>query len=265
MVPEVLLKDYNLADALANLKKEVASNPADAGKRWFLFQLFCFNSEYERAQEQLKLAAQLDESFQSAFLIYSRVIASELFRNKVVVSGQETPLVLGEPEEWVAKLLEANRMLGQGNLEAATKLRMDAYDLQPVVSGKCNDVSFDWICDQDSRFAGNLECFLNGKYYWLSLSQVKELSLAVTTEKRTYIDLLYPRAKLVLRTEAELDVMLFARYPGNYLSESSELAMNRLTEWEDLNDYNILGRGQRMFCSDSSDFPILELSTLLFD
>ena len=166
MVPEILLKENNLVDALVNLKKNVAADPSDAEKRWFLFQLFCFSSEFERAQEQLKLAAQLDESFQSAFLIYSRVIASELFRKKVV-SGQETPLILGEPEEWVAKLFEANRLLGQNNLEAATRLRMKAYDLQPVVSGKCNGVSFEWICDQDSRFAGNLECFLNGKYYWL--------------------------------------------------------------------------------------------------
>ena len=99
----------------------------------------------------------------------------------------------------------------------------------------------------------------------MSLSQVKELSLTVNSEARSYTDLLYPQAKLTLRTEAELDVMLFARYPGNYSPESSGLAMNRLTEWEDLNDYNILGRGQRMFCSDNDDYPLLELSTLSFD
>ena len=265
MVPEKLLKENNLAEALASLKKEVAAEPSDAEKRWFLFQLFCFNGEYERAQEQLKLAAQLDDSFQSASLVYLRVLASELFREKVIVSGKETPLILGEPEEWVAKLFEANRMLGKSDLESATRLRMEAYEMQPVVSGKCNDVPFEWICDQDSRFAGNIECFLNGKYYWLSLSQVKELSLTVKTEKRSYIDLLYPKAKLVLRTEAELDVMLFTRYPGNYSTGASELAMVRLTEWEDLNDYNILGRGQRMFCADSGDFPLLELSKLTFD
>ena len=126
-------------------------------------------------------------------------------------------------------------------------------------------VSFDWICDQDSRFAGNLECFLNGKYYWLPLSQVKELSLVKEAGTRAYIDLLYPRAQLVLRTEAELDVILFARYPADYSSDSPKLAMNRLTEWEDLNDYNIVGRGQRMFCADSGEFPLLELSTLSFN
>ena len=265
MVPEILLKDNKLADALVNLKKNVASDPSDPKKRWFLFQLFCFSGEYERAQEQLKLAAQLDDTFQSANLIYSRVVASELFRKKVITSSDETPLILGEPEEWVAKLFEANRMLGQGNLEAATKLRMEAYDSQPAVSGECNDVRFDWICDQDSRFAGNLECFLNGKYYWLSLSQVKELTLTVDPETRSYIDLLYPQAKLVLRTEAELDVMLFARYPGSYSLESPELIMNRLTEWDYLNDYNMLGLGQRMFCADSGDFPLLELKKLSFD
>lgn len=265
MTPEVLLKNNNLSDALSALKKDIAAAPSDAKKRWFLFQLFCFNCEYERAQEQLKLAAQLDDAFQSASMIYLRVVASEFFREKVIVSAEETPLILGEPEEWMAKLFEANRMLGQNNLEAATQLRMEAYDLQPAVSGRCNDVPFEWICDQDSRFAGNLECFLNGKYYWLPLSQIKELTLAIENQPRSYLDLLYPQAKLILKTEAELDIILFARYPGSYSSESSELAMNRLTEWDDLNDYNILGRGQRMFCTDSDDFPILELKKLSFD
>lgn len=265
MTPEVLLKDNNLGEALSELKKSVVSAPSDAEKRWFLFQLFCFSSEYQRAQEQLKVAAQLDDEFQSAYLIYSRVVASEFFREKVVVKAEETPLILGEPEEWLAKLFEANRLLGQGKLDAATQLRMEAYDLQPVVSGSCNDVSFEWICDQDSRFAGNLECFYSGKYYWLPLSQVKELKLAVESESRAYIDLLYPKAKLTLKTEAEMDVILFARYPGNYSSDSPELAMNRLTEWEDLNDYNVLGKGQRMFCADSGDFPLLELKQLSFN
>ncbi len=264
MVSEDLLKDSNLVGALSELKKNVVSSPSDAEQRWFLFQLFCFSSEYERAQEQLKIAAQLDDAFQSAYLIYSRVIASELFRRKVV-SAQETPLILGEPEEWLAKLFEANRLLSQSKLESATQLRMDAYESQPVSSGTCNDVPFEWICDQDSRFAGNLECFYSGKYYWLPLSQVKELKPSTDSESRTYIDLLYPKAKLTLKTEAEMDIILFARYPGDYSPDSPELAMNRLTEWQDLNDYNVLGRGQRMFCSDSGDFPLLELKQLSFN
>ena len=249
---------------LAILKKEIASDPSDAKKRWFLFQLFCFVGDYKRASDQLKLTAQLDDEFQSASLIYSRVIASELFR-EAVVAGEATPLILGEPEPWLAKLFEANRMLGQNDLESATQLRMEAYDSQPAVPGDCNGTRFEWICDQDSRFAGNLECFMNGKYYWLPLSQVKEMSLENESETRSYLDLLYPRARLILRTEAELDAILFARYPANYSLDSPALAMNRLTEWEDLNDYNILGTGQRMFCADSGEFPLLELSKLSFD
>lgn len=262
MSSEALLKEDNLAEALTALKKEVASKPSDAELRWFLFQLFCFCGEFERAQSQLNLAAQLDKEFQSASMIYSRVMASELLRIEVV-AGRRTPVLLGEPEPWMAKLFEANRILGQGQLEAATALRMEAFDAQPAISGKCNQTDFDWICDQDSRFAGNLECFLNGKYYWIPLSQVKELSLSA--ESKSYTDLLYPRAKLTLRTEAQLDVMLFARYPAEYSPDAPALAMNRLTEWEDINDYTVLGHGQRMFCADSGDFPLLELLMLSFD
>ena len=89
--------------------------------------------------------------------------------------------------------------------------------------------------------------------------------LVLSSEDRSYTDLLYPRGQLTLRTEAQLDVMLFARYPAEYSSDFPDLAMTRLTEWEDLNDYNVLGRGQRMFCADSGEFPLLELSMLSFD
>ncbi len=265
MTPEDFLKEKNLVGALSELKKDVVSSPSDPEKRWFLFQLFCFSCEYERAQDQLKVAAQLDDTFQSACLIYLRVVASEFFRQKVIVSAEETPLILGEPEEWLAKLLEANRLLSQDKLEEATKLRTEAYNMQPAISGICNEVPFNWICDQDSRFAGNLECFLNGKYYWLPLSQVKELRILAEDGSRSYIDLLYPKAKLVLKTGAELDIILFARYPGDYSPETPELSMNLLTEWKDLNDYNILGRGQRMLCADSGDFSLLELKQLSFN
>jgi type VI secretion system protein ImpE len=262
MDSEALLRQDNLVEALSSLKKEVSAQPSDATLRWFLFQLFCFTGEYERAQNQLNVAAELDKEFQSAALIYSRVMAAELLRSKVA-AGEQTPVLLGEPEPWLAKLFEANRILGQGQLEAATALRMEAFDAQPAISGKCNETDFEWICDQDSRFAGNLECFLNGKYYWIPLSQVKTLMLS--TESKSYTDLLYPRAELVLRTEAELDVMLFARYPGEYSPDARDLAMNRLTEWKDINDYTALGRGQRMFCADSGEFPLLEWQVLSFD
>ncbi len=262
MHSEELLKSENLSRALAALKKEVTAEPSNASLRWFLFQLFCFSGEYERAQNQLNVAAELDKEFQSAALIYSRVMAAELLRSKVA-AGEQTPVLLGEPEPWLAKLFEANRMLGQGQLDAATALRMEAFEAQPAVAGKCNETDFEWICDQDSRFAGNLECFLNGKYYWIPLSQVKTLTLS--TESKSYTDLLYPRAELVLRTEAQLDVMLFARYPGEYSPDASDLAMNRLTEWKDINDYTVLGCGQRMLCADSGEFPLLELSMLTFD
>lgn len=262
MSPEELLKKEDLAGALSGLKAQVAANPSNGELRWFLFQLFCFCADYQRAQNQLNLAAELDKQFESGSLIYSRMMAAELLRQQVT-EGKRTPLLLGEPEPWLAKLFEANRMLGEEQLDMATGLREEAFETMPAIRGKCNGNEFTWICDQDSRFAANLECFMNGKYYWVPLSQVKELILTGAPE--SYTDVLYPRAKLTLRTEAEMDVMLFARYPSAYSEESPALALNRLTEWEDLNDYTILGRGQRMLCSDGGDFPLLEILMLSFE
>lgn len=262
MSPEELLKKEDLAGALTSLKAEVAANPSNGELRWFLFQLFCFIADYQRAQNQLNLAAELDKQFESASLIYSRVMAAELLRQDVA-AGKHTPLLLGKPEPWLAKLFEANRMLGEGQLDSATGLRMEAFETMPAKQGRCNGIEFNWICDQDSRYAANLECFMNGKYYWIPLTQVKEIILTGAPE--SYTDVLYPRAKLTLETEAEIDVMIFARYPSSYSENSPALAMNRLTEWDDRNDYTALGRGQRMFCSDAEDFPLLEMLMLSFE
>ena len=262
MSAEALFQKPDLAGALSTLKGEVASKPSDGKLRWFLFQLFAFVGEYDRAQSQLNLAAQLDKDFEGASLIYSRVMASELLRVKIA-SGQATPLLLGEPEPWTAKLFEANRLLGSGEVEAATALRAEVFDVMPTSAGVCGDTAFEWICDQDSRYATNFECFLNGKYYWIPFTQV--LSVVLSGKPSSYTDLLYPQAKLTLRTGAELDVMLFARYPADYANSDASLALNRRTEWVDENDYTLIGRGQRMFCTDNADYSLLDLISLVFD
>jgi type VI secretion system protein ImpE len=259
---EEFIKENDLGSALAALKKEVAAQPENAELRWFLFQLFSFCGDFQRAANQLDLAAQLDKSFESAALIYSRVLAAERLRLEVA-SGARTPLLLGEPSEWLAQLSESNRLLADGQVEASSRLRQDAFDGMPASAGKFNGTAFAWLSDQDTRFGANLECFMNGKYYWISFAQIK--SITISEAPVSYTDLLFPKAKLLLRTEAELDVMLFSRYPGVYSESEPALAMNQLTEWDDINDYTAIGRGQRMLCSDVGEHPILDLRELVFE
>ncbi|MGJ8640757.1 MAG: type VI secretion system accessory protein TagJ [Opitutaceae bacterium] len=259
---ETLLKEGRLSDALANLKKQVAAKPSDASLRWFLFQLFSFTGDWKRAQDQITLAAQLDKNFQSRSMVYSRVLSAERLRADIV-KGTRTPVLLGEPEPWLAQQFEANRLLGEGKIDEATELRMKVFEEMPASSGKLNGIGFEWICDQDSRFGATIECFMLGKYYWVPISQIKGLVIEQTPQ--SYTDILYPQAKMVLANEGVMDVMLFARYPYIEGTTDDAISMNRLTVWESENDYTLIGSGQRLLCTNESDFPLLELTTLELD
>ena len=54
------VKDGDPAGALALLQQEVRAKPADPKLRVFLFQLLCVLGQWERALNQLKVAAELD-------------------------------------------------------------------------------------------------------------------------------------------------------------------------------------------------------------
>lgn len=262
MKAEEYIKNNDLAAALETLKKEISLEPGRADLRYFLYQLFVFCGDFDRAESQLKLAAQLDKELESTSLIYSRLMEAEKLRLEVA-AGSQTPLILGEPEDWMAWLFEANRLLSAGDVKASTDLRQAAFESMPAVAGTFNGAAFEWIADQDTRYGANLECFLHGKYYWVPFSRVK--ALLVEGEPVSYTELLYPKATLSLRTGADLDVMLFARYPAEYSAEMNQVALNRMTEWTDVNDYTALGRGQRMFCMNDSEAPVLELRNLEFE
>lgn len=259
--PQQLLKEGALSEALLELKKEVSAKPGDPAKRWFLFQLFCFSGEWKRATDQLRMAAKLDKEYESLAIIFNRVMAAERLRPEIL-NGQRTPLFLGEPESWVAEILEANRLWAAGETETATAARQSAFDSMPAVAGQINGEAFEWMADQDTRFGAQLECFLHGKYYWLPFSQIKELN--VETAPKTHTDVLYPKAQIALTNEGVLDVLLFARYPFASTPEDERLCLNRRTVWDETNDYSVRGQGQRIFCTDAGDYPLLELRTLEF-
>src|SRR3954466_1359842 len=101
-----------LADLLAEGQSSVRSDPANAKRRVMLFQLMVLSGQWDRALTQLYVIKEMDREA-GAFGRPSReVVRGELSR-KEVFGGGKPPLVLGEPQEWIANLSEAARLLGQ--------------------------------------------------------------------------------------------------------------------------------------------------------
>ena len=82
-------------------------------------------------------------------------------------AGARAPLFFGEPETWLALMLEALKLTAQNEYGKAEDLRTQALEQAPVISGRMNDQPFAWLMDADPRLGPMLEAIINGRYYWI--------------------------------------------------------------------------------------------------
>ncbi|EQA7365222.1 type VI secretion system accessory protein TagJ, partial [Pseudomonas aeruginosa] len=194
MIAEELLRAGRLDDALKALQEQVRSQPSNATLRIFLFQLLAVMGQWARAQNQLKVVGELDASALPMVQTYSTAIDCEALRREVF-AGRLTPVILGQPAEWIAPLLQALSLDAEGHGEAAQALREQAFDAAPAVPGRIGEAPFAWLADADTRLGPVLEVIVNGRYAWLPMSNLRSLKVEAPSDLR---DLVWLPAELTL-------------------------------------------------------------------
>jgi type VI secretion system protein ImpE len=243
-----------LADLLAEGQSSVRGDPANAKRRVMLFQLMLLSGQWDRALTQLYVIKEMDGESGDFVRTYREVIRCELFR-KEVFAGAKAPLVLGEPQEWMAKLAEAARLLGRGLVREAAGLRAAAFEAAPAVPGRLNGEPFEWIADADVRLGPVCEAMVNGKYYWIPFERLARVEVEAPSDLR---DLIWAPARLTFANGGEQVAFLPARYPGSEAAEDDDIRLSRKTQWRDLGADTHVGLGQRMFATDVGETAILE-------
>jgi type VI secretion system protein ImpE len=244
-----------LADLLAEGQSSVRSDPANAKRRVMLFQLMVLSGQWDRALTQLYVIKEMDPESDDLVRTYREVVRCELFRKEVFAGGKDAARAAGEPQEWIAKLTEAARWLGQGKIDEAAQLRAGAFEAAPAVSGSMNGEPFEWIADADVRLGPVCEAMLNGKYYWIPFERLSRIDIEEPSDLR---DLIWAPAKLTFQNGGEQVAFLPARYPGSEAAEDDEIRLSRKTEWRDLGADTHVGLGQRMFATDVGETALLE-------
>jgi type VI secretion system protein ImpE len=119
---EQSLRNGDPAEALVRLQEDVRANPADAKLRVFLFQLLCVVGQWERALNQLTVASSLDPIALAMAQTYGDAVRCEAIRRDVF-EGKRSPMVLGEPDQWLALLIESLLVAGRGQNSESEQLR----------------------------------------------------------------------------------------------------------------------------------------------
>jgi type VI secretion system protein ImpE len=166
-------------------------------------------------------------------------------------------MIFGEPEHWLALLLQALQLLTQNRHAEAADLRDQAFAAAPATGGTIDGQAFNWLADADTRLGPVLEAMVNGRYYWIPIHRIQRIALAEPSDLR---DLVWQPAQFTWANGGQAVGMIPVRYPGSETSADSAVQLARRTEWNEIEagHGHALGLGQRLLATDADDYPLLD-------
>lgn len=261
MLAEDKLREGDLDAALQQLQAQIRKQPANAKYRVFLFQLLAVLGEWHKALTQLNVAAELDAGTLAMASTYRDAVQVEVLRAEIF-AGRRDPVVLGEPRQWIALLVESLRVAGLGQAAQSERLRAEAFELAPATAGEIDGEPFAWIADADTRLGPILETILNGRYTWVPFQHIRSIQLEEPVDLR---DLVWAAAHITWTNGGEAVPLIPARYPGSEASADARIRLARRTEWMEPTPGQFVGLGQRMLATDQGEYPLLGVRQIKLD
>ncbi len=262
MTADELFRAGNLRGAIDAQIAKVKAQPANNPARFFLFELFFFAGELDRARKQLDVLRYEDPQHLAAIGQYRQALDAEIKR-RAVFAGTEQPKGLTDGPIHVSQRFEALAYLARGE-HAEAKRRLDeANAAVRVLKGTFNGVPFEGLFDSDERFGTVLEVFGSGGVYsWVPLENIESIMMNAPAAPR---DVLLRPANLVLKDGIEGDVLLPGLYPGSWQSTDEELQLGLATDWLGNDGEVTRGVGARQWLSGGIAQPMTVFRNVTID
>lgn len=261
MSAEQQLKDGDIAAAMTSLKQQIRADAANPKYRVFLFQILAVTGDWQKALDQLNVVGELDASALPMVQAYRETIGCELLRKEIFAGGR-SPLIMGDPEDWIARLLQSLGLGATGHWKQAEGLRNDAFEAATTTSGSIDGQPFEWIADADARLGPVLEAIVNGRYYWVPFNRIRQIDIEAPCDLR---DAVWLPANFVWSSGGETVGFIPTRYVGSEQSEDNAIKLARKTIWQEPTADTVLGLGQRMLTTDSGEYSLMDVRKIVFD
>src|SRR5262245_24214863 len=161
MTPSELFHAGQLRAAIEAQTQKVRANPTDNPARFFLFELYLFTGDLDRARRQLDVLRYDDPKHSAAVEQYRQALDAEAKR-RAVFAGTEQPKGLTTAPDHVRLRVEALPYLARGEHAEARKRIDEANAAVPALTGALNGKPFEGFYDADERFGTVLEVFGTG-------------------------------------------------------------------------------------------------------
>jgi type VI secretion system protein ImpE len=256
-----LISEGKLGAALSALQDAIRKDASNPKHRIFLFQLLTVLGQWNRALTQLNVAAELDAAALPMAQTYREAIQCEALRADIF-AGKRAPLIFGEPQPWLALLLEALKLDAAGDHEGASTARAAAFEQAPASGGSANGEAFAWLADADQRLGPVFEAIVNGRYFWIPIVRISRIVFDPPVDLR---DAVWTPVTFTWTNGASTVGLIPTRYPGTLASTDEALLMSRRTEWVEQGPEAGHGLGQRMLVSDTAEHALMDLRSIEFD
>jgi type VI secretion system protein ImpE len=248
-----------LRDAIDAQASQVKADPADPSARLFLFELYAFAGELDRARDHLDRLRADDPKDGAAAERLGRALDAEGHR-RAVFAGYARPKGPVPFPGHVELRLEALPYLARGEHREARKRFAEANAAGPAAAGTLNGRPHAGLGDADERFGTVLEVFDPcGAYCWVPLEQVRSLTMSPPRSPR---DVLWRPARLALVGGAGGDVLLPGLYPDTHRHVDDDVRLGRATEWDGEDGEVTRGFGGRLYLTADAVFRFVELTEL---
>jgi type VI secretion system protein ImpE len=269
------LRDGHLSGTVAELHERIKGDPSNARHRLSLFELLSVTGEWDRALTQLNVAGELDPGALAVVQMYREALRCEVLRREVF-AGQRSPVVFGEPEPWIALLIEALRLSAREQTEKSDELRGAAFEAAAATPGTLivrapdrehgaaaeepTPRAFEWIADADSRLGPVLEAIVNGRYYWIPFSRLSRIDIEEPADLR---DVVWMPAHFEFTNGGEAVGLIPSRYPGSETSTDGAICLARKTVWEEMSPGVFHGFGQRVLTTEAGEHPLMDVRKIV--
>ncbi len=251
-----------LADAIDLVTQLVKQQPSEINARNLLCELLCFRGELARVDKQLETVALQEPKLAVSISLFRQLVRGALARQECFDNGRP-PEVLAEPTPLIRLGLELWLARRENAAADADRLAAEIELARPKLSGTCNGQPFDDFRDASDLTSFFLEVLTStGKYYWVPFDTVESVELHKPTRPR---EVLWRRARLIVRGGPDGEVYLPSIYPGSERSSDVALQTGRAVDWLGTAEGFTQGIGQRMFLAGDADYTLLDLQQLSFD
>jgi type VI secretion system protein ImpE len=255
-----LLRAGRLAEARAELTREVKGAPADLDARTLLFQVLAFQGEWGKAERHLELLTLQAPERSAQFLLYRNLVAAERARAEVA-RGARIPEFLTEAPPFFQEFLAGREGLVSEEADDFANFLANLEGAQPALRGVADGTPFEGFSDCDARHFWLLEVFIHDRYLWFPFSALRELSIG---QPATLLDLLWAPASIVTWDGLTAECYLPVLYPGSAHHENEQVRLGRMTDWLELGGGQQRAAGQHLLQVGTEEKGILELRQVTF-